>query len=176
MPKKLIRRWLPTTESSGSRRVKRWLGPVLDDPNLLHLNRHSVSAAFFVGLFCGFLPIPGQTVLAAILALWLRCNLPISLILLWISNPVTFPPLMILLYKLGTWLMGSEQSAVLFDFSWSWSWFVEHSASIYLPIILGGLVAGLLAGLVGYFGIQGIWRWKVNSNWRARNARRLNPK
>jgi len=51
---------------------------LIHDPNLFHINRHSLSAGVFVGLFIAFLPIPGQVLVAAFMAWKLRCNLPIA--------------------------------------------------------------------------------------------------
>ena len=170
MPRKTIRRWLPTPSKTPDTKVRRWLGPLLDDPNLLHLNRHSVSGAFFIGLFCAFLPIPGQVILASLMAFWLRCNLPISVILIWVSNPVTIPPMMILLYKFGQFILGNDTAILAFEFTWAW--FAEQGIAVYLPIALGGVIAGLVVGTLGYFSVQFLWRWKVINNWEARKERR----
>lgn len=62
---------------------------------------------FAVGVFTSFLPLPGQMVIAALLALWLRCNLPLSIILVWISNPITMPAIFYSTYKLGAWILGT---------------------------------------------------------------------
>ena len=54
------------------------LGDWIYASNLWHINRYSASMAFFVGLFVAFMPIPGQMVLAAVLAVLFGCNLPLS--------------------------------------------------------------------------------------------------
>ena len=54
----------------------RLLGDWIYATNLWHINRYSASMAFFVGLFVAFMPIPGQMILAALMAVLLRCNLP----------------------------------------------------------------------------------------------------
>ena len=74
MPRKTLRRWLPDPHKIVDSRAIRWMGPLLRDPNLFHINRTSISASFFIGLFCAFLPIPGQTLIAALLALFFRTN------------------------------------------------------------------------------------------------------
>ena len=176
MPRKLIRRWLPTLVTIGrdkanGKKHSGWLGSILDDPYLLHLNRHSVSSAVFIGLFCACMPIPGQAILASLMALWLRGNLPISVILIWISNPITIPPIVILLYQFGQLILGNEATVIAFEFTWAW--FSEQGPAVYLPVVVGGIVAGLLAGGLGYMAVQLLWRWKVINNWHARKERRL---
>ena len=92
MARKFLKRFFPTPAAIKSNPALHFLGDLLHDPNLFHLNRHSVSVAFFVGIFVAFaLPIPGQMAIAAVAALYFRCNLPISVALVWITNPLTIP-------------------------------------------------------------------------------------
>ena len=173
MPRKLIRRWLPPLSQTPDTRLKRLLGPIFNDPNLLHLNRGSVSSGVFIGLFCAFLPVPGHIILASLFALVLRGNLPIAVLLVWISNPITIPPLLVLEYKFGQLLLGNE--ALNFSFEFTWDWFLANGASVYLPVALGGLTAGLFFGTLGYISVKLLWRWKVIKNWQARKDRRSQP-
>ncbi len=91
MARNLLKRFIPTPAAIKSNPALHFLGDLLHDPNLFHLNRHSVSVAFFWGLFIALLPIPGQMPVAAGAALLLRCNLPITVALVWITNPFTMP-------------------------------------------------------------------------------------
>lgn len=174
MPRRFIRRWLPASlqqrPGAPDSRMRRWLAPLLDDPNLLHLNRHSVSGAFFVGLFCAFLPVPGQALIASLLAFLFRCNLPISVLLIWISNPFTIPPIMVGLYKIGQYILG--RPSALGDVSFSWTWLSENGGAVFLPIAIAGPLVGLVAGLTGYITIRYLWRWKVVKNWEIRKKKR----
>ena len=69
MPRKLFRKYLPTAERLREIRSLGGMGQLFTDPNLWHLNRRSLSGAAFIGIFCAFMPIPLQMVVAAILAL-----------------------------------------------------------------------------------------------------------
>ena len=109
MPKKLIKKYMPDHETIRNHpHLNKIFGTLLHDPNLLHLNRRSVSMAFAVGLFMAFVPVPFQMVLAAAAAIIIRCNLPISVGLVWVSNPFTMPPLFYFCYLVGTWILGID--------------------------------------------------------------------
>ena len=67
MAKKLIRRFLPDAHKIRDHKHLRVFGTLLHDPNIWHLNRHSVAGAFAVGLFMAFVPMPLQMIPAAAL-------------------------------------------------------------------------------------------------------------
>lgn len=166
MPKSIIRRWLPTPEQVRANNNLRFLGTLLHDPNLFHLNRHSVSVAFAVGIFTSFLPLPGQMLIAALLALWFRCNLPLSVALVWITNPVTMPAIFYSTYKLGAWILGTPPEP--FEIELSWEWLRDEVGRIWLPLFFGSLICGIFFATVAYFAMQGIWRWHVVKRWKTR--------
>jgi len=125
--------------------------------------------AFFVGLFTAFLPVPGQMIIAAVAALLLRCNLPLSVGLVWVTNPVTITPAYYIAYRVGTLLLGVSPSV---DFEFTWSWVSTSLDTIWIPLLVGCLTCGLLLGALGYFVIMMLWRIKVMHNWRKRRRRR----
>lgn len=145
----------------------RFLGTCLHNPSLWHLNRHSVAGAFFIGLFCAFMPIPFQMVLAALLAIALQVNIPISVALVWLTNPLTMPPIFYFCYEVGQIVLGMPDTED-FHFEPSWQWMAELFSNSWEPFLLGCLVCGLSFGLIGYFSIQVIWRSQVTFRWRNR--------
>lgn len=147
------------------------MGKLLDDPNLFHLNRYSVSVAFFAGIFLSFVPIPGQIIMASLAALTLRCNLPITVALIWISNPITIPFIFYGTYKLGIWMLGREHSE--FHFELSWQWLTTTFPDMWEPLVLGCLTTGLVCGALGYFIVHWFWRWHVIDRWKERKRKRL---
>ncbi|KXJ50632.1 MAG: ATP-binding protein [Neptuniibacter sp. Phe_28] len=169
MPRKLIRKYMPDEAKLKQHKYLSWLGKYLHEPNLWHLNRKSVARAFFVGLFCAFLPIPLQMLVAAVIATVVRSNLPISVSLVWLTNPFTMPPIFYFNYLVGHFLIGDSGSSIHFEMSME---FLESSLShIWWPLLLGSVLSGLFFGVVGFFTIHGLWTWNVNHNWKKRNLR-----
>lgn len=174
MPRKLLRRWLPDADTIRKTKGLGWLAPLLQDSNLFHINRQSVSRAFFIGVFVAFLPMPMQTVPAALLALWLRANLPISVALIWLTNPITMPPVLYGCYELGRRILGHERMP--FHFEMSFDWIFSGAKAIWWPLLTGSLVAGLVMGFLAWLSIRLLWQWHVVRNWEARKRNRQRAK
>jgi uncharacterized protein (DUF2062 family) len=168
--KRWLRRVTPNREEIRHHKQLRVFGKLLHDPNLWHLNRRSAAGAFAVGLFVMYLPPLGQMVIAAAAAIALRVNLPISVALVWLTNPVTIPPMYYLAYVVGSKLLGRPVEPLDVDFWMEW----RHWLDIIMPLTIGGLVCGSLCALGGYLAVQGVWRWNLARQIRLRRARLKN--
>lgn len=172
MPKKLIKRFMPDHATIRDHKHLRFFGKLLHDPNLFHLNRRSASGAFAVGLFMAFVPLPSQMILAAAAAILFRVNLPISVVLVWITNPLTIPPMFYFAYLVGTWIMGEPVHMDQSSFQLSYEWLKTELEAIWQPFLLGCFVTGSVSGLVGYATIRGLWRLHLVRHYQERKARR----
>ena len=171
MARKIFKRFFPTPETIKKHPSLQFLGKLLHDPNLFHLNRHSVSVAFFWGTFVAFaFPLPGQMAVAAVAALYFRCNLPISVALVWITNPFTIPFFFYLAYSIGCFVLGIAPEK--FQIELSWGWVMQELERLVPPFLLGSVLLGLVLGGLGYFGMQLYWRWHVAHNWEKRRIKR----
>lgn len=171
MPRKIIKRFMPDHAKIRDHKNLQFLGTLLHDPNLLHMNRRSVSGAFAVGLFFGWIPVPFQMVFAAVVAIFVRVNLPVSVALVWFSNPVTMPPLFYFAYKLGAWILGMPEMA--FSFELSFEWLQQGLSAIWQPFLTGCFILAVSSSLLGYAGIRWLWRMKVIQSWNERKELRL---
>jgi uncharacterized protein (DUF2062 family) len=170
MPKKTLKLLVPSRTKVRQIKILTLLGDWIYAPNLWHINRYSASMAIFVGLFVAFMPIPGQMLLAALLAIILGCNLPISVSLVWVTNPVTMPVIYFLAYRVGALIVEVPVHEVEFELSIYW---LSHSlAAIWKPFLLGCLICGLFFGCLGFFIMSQMWRWRVKYYWRQRKERR----
>ncbi len=169
MPKRFIKRYLPDHRRIREHKHLRVFGTRLHDPNLWHLNRRSVAGAFAVGLFCAFLPIPMQMVVAAAAAIVFRVNLPVSVVLVWITNPLTMAPIFYFAYRLGAWVIGQPSQVVPAGFSFEQ--LLDGLGAVWFPLLLGCFLLGSVSAVVGYFGVRGLWRLYVIRQWRRKRRR-----
>jgi len=171
MPKKLIQRMTPSREVIRNHKYLKIFGTLLHDPNLWHINRRSSAGAFSVGLFMAFVPVPFQMILAAGAAILFRVNLPLSIALVWITNPLTMPPIFLFAYWVGTWIIGVPPGAEHFQFSLEW---LQNGGlhGVWAPFLLGCLVCGAISALVGYVTVRGLWRLLAIRQWRRRQRQR----
>ena len=170
MPKNTLKRLMPSPRRLRGIRSLQFLGEWLYQPNLWHINRTSASRAFFVGLFLAFVPLPIQMILAALISLRVRCNLPLAVGLCWISNPVTIPPLFYFSYRVGAAVLGTRPQAL--EFQLTWEWISSSMGMIWQPFLLGCLICGFFFGSLGYFTVELLWRWQAVQRWEARRLRR----
>lgn len=160
MPRRFFRHYLPgPARLKEHRSLRVGLGRLLHDPDLWHLNRRSASGAVGVGLFVAWMPLPAQMLLAGLLALLLRINLPLSVVLVWVSNPLTMGPMYWAAWRLGRWLLDSERAAAAF--APSMQWVSGEIARVWQPLLLGCLILGLASALAGYGICRLAWRYHV---------------
>ncbi|TBR42229.1 DUF2062 domain-containing protein [Marinomonas agarivorans] len=171
MPKRYLKRHIPNPEKLKQNKMLSILGDSIHDPELWHLHRHSVARAFLNGLFWCAIPMPLQMLFAALFAIPLRANIPLSLALVWVSNPITMPFVFYINYLIGEFIIG-QNSGSEFQLSIEWIW--SKLGDIWLPLYLGSLVSGGIMGVMAYFSILGLWRYNVNRRWQERKRKRDN--
>jgi len=174
MARRLVRRFLPAHHQIREHRHLRIFGALLHDPNLWHLNRHSVAGSVAIGVFMASVPMPFQMLPAAALAILFRTNLPIAVVLCWLTNPVTMPPFFYFCYLLGTWILQTPPQP--FEFALSFEWLMSELHHIWKPFLLGCFLVGSTLAAAGYFGMHALWRWHVVRDWERRRSRRAAAK
>ena len=171
MPKQFFKKLSPSVETIKKQKCLGFLGRHLHSPMLWHLNRRSVSLAFAIGLFMMWVPIPPQMVYAATAAILIRANLPLSVALVWITNPITIPPMFYFAYLFGAKLLG--QPPIEMQFELSWEWLSINLAQSWEPFLLGLLIIAIISALLGYIIIQIGWRLHILSRLKERRLNRI---
>jgi len=179
VPRKFFRKYLPDPEAVRSSRMVAAFGRWLQHPNLWHLNRRSVSGAVAIGLFAGLVPGPLQMLTALLLAVPLRKNLPVALIVTLYTNPFTIVPLYLLAYAYGHFLLPGERASHVTPFDFDWANFGESMSSLWQwmlslgkPLAVGLVALACTLAVLGYVAVQLAWRGWVIAAWRARARRR----
>ena len=96
-----------------------WIAARVFDRHLWRVEQRGICLGLGLGVFCALLPIPLQMVLASILCIWKRANIPIAVVACWLSPPVT--PFLVVLpaqVALGHWIfdsLGLPSSGLNFD-------------------------------------------------------------
>ena len=154
MPRAHIKKYLPSPGRIKSLPPFRYLGIRFSDPALWMINRTAISRAAAIGLFCAYLPIPLEMLPAALLAMLWRANLPLSIVLVWLSNPFTWLILYTPPYLLGSALLG-ETGVSINPIT------IETMMQELAALWLGCLIFGAALAGAGYFAVRVAWRMMV---------------
>jgi len=128
---------------------------VLEHPVYWSLNRRNVTRAFAMGLAISFVPIPIHFLLAPLLALLLRLNVPAAIFGTFLANPLTMVPMYMTAYWVGCELLGISGPPIVFEMTWDW--LTTALLPIWKPFLLGCLVLGAAAAVCGYVLLGGVW-------------------
>jgi len=90
--------------------------------------------------------------------------------LVWLTNPITMPPVFYCTYKMGAWVMGIPARALPEHLTWEW--ISGELSLLWQPFLLGSVICGILVGILGYLLTEGYWRWWIGRSWRRRRALR----
>lgn len=180
MIRKRLQAKLPTPESIRDSRWLRWCAPLISHPRLWHLHRRAVALGVAIGLVTGLIPGPVQMLLAAIIAIPLRANIPAAVFTTLYTNPLTFVPLYVLAYNIGRLVTGDNAPLVIPpETAWSWEGLkhllpglVQWAASLGDTLLIGLAIQCTLFALGGYLVTMVAWRFVVTRAWRTRHARR----
>jgi uncharacterized protein (DUF2062 family) len=165
MAKNVIKKLFPKLDSIKEQKILKIFGPAVLQPNLWHINKKSVARGIAIGTFCAFLPIPGQMMVAVFLAIIFAANLPLSLILTWISNPVTFTPILYLEYTFGKYFIETDSNHVIKNEGLNLISDIMHMG---LPLLLGSLIFAVIGSMCSYILIRLYWRYYVKKIWDKR--------
>ena len=162
-----LKKHLPTPSEVREYRYLHIFGDSLKQTELWTFNRSSTARGIAIGLFCAFLPMPFEMVMAAFMAAMLKGNLPFAVAGVWISNPLTWIPMYTPPYLMGASLLNLEpvplDEITLFELG-----------SHYVALWLGCLLVGTVLALSSHFLISFFWRSQVKQRWKQRQLRRKN--
>ena len=137
-----------------------------------HINRRSCSLAVALGLFCAFIPVPFQMLIAAVCSILLRANILVAVPMVWVSNPITMGPIFYACYLVGAEILGLEPKG--FHFELSFEWLVNSLAAFWQPFLLGCLTVGGISSLLAFVLVRILWHLHILRHIKIRARRRHN--
>jgi len=138
LPKKKLKKILPTHEKIKEQKFLRIFGKFLHKKEIWSLSRKRVVAGVLIGIFVACLPMPMQMILASLLAIIFNANLPISFALIFVSNPLTMPPIFYFEYQIGNLLLKPE-NVIEFNFDSMYENFDQIALSLWSGAIITGV-------------------------------------
>ncbi|MEM7610897.1 MAG: DUF2062 domain-containing protein [Pseudomonadota bacterium] len=170
MPRRFFRSISPSRHSVIK---QRWLLPLrhlLDHPDLWAIRRRSVAPAVALGAFWMWMPIPGHSFTAGLSAIALRVQLPLTMLMTMIVNPLTILPMYYLGYQLGRVMLGIPERPFTFDASFDW--LAAEFSALWLPMLVGNVFFGLVSAVIGFVLIDLVWRTRIGGYLQRRRERR----
>ena len=146
----------------------------------LRASPHEVALGCAVGVFVSITPLLGaQTLIAALLAGFLRASVPVAVLGTFFGNPVSWPIIWTSTYAMGLQIIRPDGVLGAGDFEQNvmllWEALLERSPELLnatgallwpllLPMLVGSLPLGLLtAAIVYYISRHLIRRWQSTS-------------
>ena len=156
MPRKTLKKILPNHQKIKDNKMLKIFGSLLQKKEIWSLSRKKVLAGVFIGMFIAFIPMPFQMILVTLLAIILNVNLPIPLVLIWISNPITMPFIYYFEYELGNILL-NNQNAIEF----SLDTMHENLSQIASSLYVGAFVVCCFVSILSVVVLNFLWINKV---------------
>lgn len=169
MPKKALKRLMPRQEKVMKGKSMQLIAEWLHKANVWHFSRRYASRAVLIGIFCAFIPLPMQMFVAAITCILVRANLPLCMVCVWITNPLTIAPIFYATYRLGTVILDIPPSD--FEIQLTMGWAEQELERIWKPLLLGSFICGTALSAIGYTMVDLLWRWSTVKRWQHRHRK-----
>ena len=113
-------------------------------------SNYAISSGFACGAMVSFTPLLGfHFVLAIIFAYLIRGNFIAALIGTVIGNPITFPFIWGLIYKVGTYVTNIKLEKITHEINFDM--IVNQTYEIFFPMLVGGLIIAPLVWITTYY-------------------------
>ncbi len=134
---------------------------ILKEPNLWQLDKNKVAGGVAVGLFVSWLPMPLQTLLAACLSRVMRVHVPVSMVMVWFTNPLTIVPLLYVAWMVGSTFLPTDHNTILLLSEAQQSGihaFLDAFLAAWPVLLLGCIVCACLTSALGFLLVRLCWR------------------
>ena len=118
---------------------------------------HRIALGVAIGVFVTWTPTIGlQMVLTIAIATLLKANKFVGVPVVWLSNPFTLVPIYYPSHLLGCWITGSQTKGAreilrILRLEEGWYNMLIKTMDMYLTILLGSIVIGLVLSVITYY-------------------------
>jgi uncharacterized protein (DUF2062 family) len=154
--KKFFKKYTPNKDIVKDYKILNFLGSALFHEDLWRFSRIPFCRGVVIGIFWGWMPMFFQMIPAAYCAILFRANLPLSVAGVWISNPITMPPMMYFAYLFGNYILNIDP--VYAEFQLNSEWIMNAMGNIWEPLLVGTMTIGILSSIAGYYIMHFLWR------------------
>ncbi len=110
---------------------------------------HAVASGFACGSMVSFTPLLGlHFILAIVFAYLIRGNIVAALLGTIVGNPVTFPFIWGLIYKVGAFVISTKH--IEFNNEINFNMIITQTYEIFLPMLLGGAILAIPVWIITY--------------------------
>ncbi|WNN88630.1 DUF2062 domain-containing protein [Gloeocapsopsis dulcis] len=132
--------WIPQVRSFSWRKL-----PIRGTPQY-------IARGLAAGVFAGLFPLFGlQTIVGVVLATLLKGNKLMAAAGTWISNPLTYVPILLFNFQIGRWLLNFDNLAFTTEAIADWQTFLEVGTEFIVALFTGCFVVGLFCAIASYF-------------------------
>ena len=110
---------------------------------------HTIAAGFACGSMVSFTPLLGLHFIFAIVFVYLmRGNIVAALLGTIVGNPITFPFIWGLIYKVGAFVISTKH--IEFNNEINFNMIITQTYEIFLPMLLGGAILAIPVWIITY--------------------------
>ena len=149
-----------------------------------------IALGIALGVFIAFTPTVGfQIVIAASIATLMKANRTAAIIMVWITNPLTIPPIYTATYRVGTLLWpgrsvthvnemlveisGTIKQYQFYEMLETFKEFLRIGLDLAIPMIIGGVIVGAIGAAISYpAALWGVRRYRRYHAARVQNRAR----
>jgi len=113
----------------------------------LSKSREMITKSFLIGLFVALIPIPMQMLVIILLMKLYKFNVPVAIVLCWVTNPITMPFIYYIEYIVGGYILNIELEPMQISIEW----FNNHFQDIFIPLYFGAFVVASVVSVSFYF-------------------------
>ena len=145
---------------SKSERIQQFLTKYNIPKMYLSNSRDMVSKGVLIGLFIALIPMPMQMLFVILTMKFLKFNLPVAILLCWITNPFTMPFIYYIEYIIGSFLLNIDMVTIQMTLEW----FNQNFQNIFIPLYFGAFVLATCVSITMYFLINVLWIFFVKKS------------